>query len=310
MTKRPFQHNAVTGFQPFEPLADAVVQAEQEPCPGGVLPGEEPCSEGGHGGKCDENGHGKREADRQRHVVEHDTSDSRNEQHGNKHNDRGERGGGDGHRYLVASLFRRLHAIIPEFVQPEDVFEHDDAVVDKHSHGKCESCHADNIERDSRCIHDREREHHGNRDGDTYDQRAPDIPQEDQQHENCQTECLQGVRGEIPQGILNVLGLVKHAGQGEIARNAPRDFREDRFHGAHCLHGICVRLLADDQHHTGLSVNPRFAQNLLEAVGNIRDITQADHLSVFRGQHDVANLLDGQELAKGPDGECGAPIAD
>ncbi len=129
----------------------------------------------------------KRIGDDQTDVGEQIPRQTRDEQHGQKHADGGQRGGEQRAGDLAHALdARRQNGQMLLVAQAIDVLDSDDGVIHQHAHAQRQTRQGQHVERDAREVHAHEGDDHAEGNGEGDDDRRTIVHQEDQQDQHRQ----------------------------------------------------------------------------------------------------------------------------
>ena len=155
---------------------------------------------------------GKHISDGERKGHEQLTHKARGENRRQEHAYRGERGGHDGTRDLLGTLYRSARRRNAAAAQAIDVLQHDDGVVHEHTDGQRDAAKSEDVDREAGEIHKDERAQHRERDGERHDERGLHRLEEQGENHNgqgrAQNQRLQDVADEqLDVGALVVQGV-------------------------------------------------------------------------------------------------------
>ncbi|MEN9813389.1 MAG: hypothetical protein RL479_2075, partial [Verrucomicrobiota bacterium] len=154
---------------------------------------------------------------RQGEVAEHLPGHALDEHNREEHRHGRERRGDHGHRDLAGAADDRPHRVVALLPAPEHALEHYNRVIDQVAHPEREPTQRDDIERDPRKVHRRERREDRDRDRQADDQRLRQVPQEQVQDDHRDQAALHRVAPHLVDRVLDEDRLV-----GEhLQRDAP-----------------------------------------------------------------------------------------
>ena len=127
---------------------------------------------------------------------------------------------------LASSVVRRLVGVLALLLVAEDVFQHDDSVVDHHAHRQRQGQGCEVVEREAEDAHEAEGGNERGRDGERDDEgRAPGA-QEDEDDEDRQDGAVDDVDLDVLDRFFDVLGAV----EGDVEVEARREVLGQLLH--------------------------------------------------------------------------------
>ena len=164
----------------------------------------------GHGEEVRrEDGEDYAERERREDVL----ADAVEEGDGEEHDGGGEGGGQHRHRHFFAALLRGNVGALAFFHVAEDVFEHDDAVVDEAREHQRQSAENHGVDGAAHVVVDREADDHRKRNREQHSHRCARAAEEDQDHHAGEHEADAGFADHVADGELDEDGLVEdHVG--------------------------------------------------------------------------------------------------
>ena len=166
-------------------------------------------------GERDDKARDKRIGDRESHVNKELTGDALDKNYRQEHRDRCEGRGDDRARNLPCAVHRRLYRRVSQSAQAEDVFDHDNRVVNQHSHADRQARKRDHVQRYRAEIHQNYRENQAYRDGNRDDDRRLYVAQEEEQNYNRQNRAHEQVLEHASHYYINVVALVVKGGKAQ-----------------------------------------------------------------------------------------------
>ena len=97
-----------------------------------------------------------------------------------------------------------------------DVFGHDDGVVDHHADGEDKPREGYDVERDVEKVEEKEGQHEGGDDRDAYDERGPQVAEEEGGQQKDEYQAEYKVLHEVGYGVVEEFGPVAGDGEGDF----------------------------------------------------------------------------------------------
>ena len=231
-------------------------------------------------------------ADAHGHGLQQALDDTRCEDDGQEHADRGKGGSHDGHAHLLGALDRRAGSGHAAAAQTVDVLDDDDGVVHQHTNAEGQARQRHNIHIQTGEVHEHHGKQHRQRDTDADHQRGLDILEEDGQHDDGKGRTDEHTAQDAADDDADVVALV---GQHDHMQAIVFLFQllEGSLAVAGNFTGAGRIALEDLQHHGALAVQAgkavlRVVNDL--HIGHVRqaDIAKAIHME----QQGTGDILD------------------
>ena len=250
-----------------------------------------------------ESGHDDRDRYRDREFAEHAADDAAHQQHRNEHRDQREGDRDDGKADLARALQRRLerpHAVLDV---ADDVFQHDDGVVDHEADRERQRQQRHVVDGIVERVHHRAGAEQRDRNRQRRNEGGRGRAQEQEDHQDDQPDRDQQGLLDVGHRLTDRDRAVHHHLHRDRGRNLRPQRRQFRQHRIDHRHGVGVRLLLDREHDRPLAVQPGRDLVVLDAFVDFRDLVELDRRAVAPGHHDLAVVGRLVHLAGGLQGD-------
>src|SRR6266850_1358354 len=164
---------------------------------------------------------------------------------------------------------------------PEDVFEHDDGIVDDDTGRQRQRQQRHVVEREAENLHHRERSDQRDRNGGRRNNRAAEVTQEQKYDQGRQNASIDQVMLYIVDRPADKSGLISPRRDHEIGRQRRLDRIEPRHDGIDHGHGIGSGLFSDFERNRWFAIDSRNPAYFLNRVLYASNIAQSDYGSVL-----------------------------
>ncbi|MPM34588.1 hypothetical protein SDC9_81174 [bioreactor metagenome] len=186
-------------------------------------------------------------------------------------------------------------------MEPGDIFQHHDGVVDQHSDAEGKAAEGHYVERIAAEIDQHEGGDHRERNADRDDQCAAQIAEEEKEHQHRQQAAVERGVGDVFDRLLNVFGAVHQRRDPELARHFRVDLVEFAHHAFGHRNGIGAGLFVNGDEDSRFAVDPDMAGQRFVGVGHLRDILEVNQRTVGgAGDGEVADFIQRGEGARRP----------
>ena len=240
-------------------------------------------------GQRDESGHDDRDRYRHRKFAEHAADDAAHQQHRDEHGDQREGDRDDREADLARAFQRGLerpHAVLDV---ADDVFQHDDGVVDHEADRQRQRQQRHVVDGIVERVHHRAGAEQRDRNRQRRNEGRRRRAQEQEDHEDDQPDRDQQRLLDVGHRLTDGYRAIHH----HVDRHRWRDLRPQRRQfGQDAIdhrHRVGVRLLLDRRARSTRSSFSQVAILLvLDAVVDLRDFVELDRRTVAPGHHDLA----------------------
>ncbi len=238
--------------------------------------------------------------DRQAKLSEVLPRDPGHEADGDKDRDDGEGGGDDGKADLVRRLDRGAVGGLAHADVPGDVLDFHDGVIDKDAGGQRDGEEGHQVQREAQHVHDPERWHGGQRQGNGGDQRGAPVAQEGEHHQHGQQGAFQQ---RVDRGLVVAIGVengVINQRDADIGILGADRVERGVHHLGHRNLGCALGAEHGKGHHL-IAVEAREGPQLLIGVDDLAKLGQPDVLARRQGDGRRGKVLDRARIAKRAD---------
>ena len=278
VAQRPGQRVAVTDPHPLEQARPALRSARS-------IGLEEQRAQHRRGGERNHQRHQDRDRQRDGELAEQPAENAAHQQDRQEHHDQRQADRKHGEADLARAAKRRLQARHAFFHVAGDVFHHHDRVVDHEAGGDGQRHQRENVEAVAEQIHHAEGAEDRYRHRDARDDGGADLAQEQKHHDGDQHHRQHQRQFGVVQRGADRGAAIDGDTDVHVGRHGRFQMRQLRLHGVDGLDDVGVRLTVEDDQNRRLAVGHAEIAIVLNGVGDLGDVGEADRRAVAIGDH-------------------------
>ncbi len=251
-----------------------------------------------HEAQRHEQGTGQGEDDHVGHFLEEDPRDAAHENDRKEDHQGGDGARDDGRADLPGSFHRGGRRRIARLGAPaENVFQDHDGAVDHHAHAQRQPPEGHQVQGEPAEIDQREGRDDGDRDRQGDHQRAAEVAQEEEQHQDRQSAPVEHRLCDILDRPFDEVPLVDHRDDPDL-RKGLVDRVDLGQHPSGYLDGVRVGLLPDRHPDAASAVHAHDPGEFLVGVGDPGDLAERHRGAVALEDDRIADLIEIGELGR------------
>ena len=235
----------------------------------------------------DEAGQDDRDRDGHREFAEHAADHAAHQQHRDEHRDQREGDRDDGEADFARALERRLERPHAALDVADDVFQHDDGVVDDEADRKRQRQQRHVVDREIERVHRRAGRDQRNRHRERRNDGGRGRAQEQEDHQDDEAMAIASVSCTSCTASRIEIERSSSASMLIDGRNLGAEVRQPGLHRVDDLDGVGVGLPLDRQHDRAGVVEPTRDLVVFDAVDDVGDLAQPDRRAIAPGGDDV-----------------------